>query len=150
MEAYKWERKILLGCLVVDGLPNESGGCFLSQVEEDGMSPLAPKTREKNLAAYLHLMLEPLKLWTCSGSAPRTEHGGEVLGELGTRPWMRKGIVSIYTGTCCLQGTSGRWGWVGQVCDVTAVGCLHLCCLACQGWVSFLWTKCMLWDRASG
>lgn len=70
-------------------------GVFFLKWRRMGCPHLSPKTREKNLAAYLHLMLELLKLWTCSGSAPRTEHGGEVLGELGTRPWMRKGIVSI-------------------------------------------------------
>ena len=47
-EDYKWERKILLGCSVVDGLPNESDGCFLSQVEkEDGMSPRVPQDKRE-------------------------------------------------------------------------------------------------------
>lgn len=41
-----------------------------------GCFHVSPKTREKNPAAYLHLTLELLKLWTCSGSSPRTEHGG--------------------------------------------------------------------------
>lgn len=104
--------------------------------------------REEPGSRISHLTLELLKLWTCL-EVPLEQSMEEGNGRTWHKTLDEKRHCEHIDWYPLLAGHLEGGGGVGPVCDVRAVGCLHLCCLACQGRVSFLQIKCMLWDRAS-